>query len=212
MRRRIFKYKDREAFSTIQIERVFLRDANQIRSTSSGSSSVVSANQLTVQVPTATATSTDAKATTGLLANYAVLPAVNVYNVSIDCAEVAKKPITTLFNPIANQIYDVHCGVDFGNSAGKDSQGNEIPTRDLMGIISYDLGTCIEACSSINRFNDQNKVDATRNCRSVTFVTRMHESLSSQEANCFIKNGTPADIKTVTDPSAFFILSAALQE
>lgn len=165
-----------------------------------------------MQVPTATATSTDAKATTGLLANYAVLPAVNVYNVSVDCAELAQKPITTLFNPIANQIYDVHCGVDFGNSAGEDSQGNEVPTRDLMGIISYDLSTCIEACSSINRFNGQNKVDKTRNCRSVTFIARIHESLASQEANCFIKNGTPASIQTVTNPSAFYIISAALQE
>lgn len=163
-------------------------------------------------MPTATATATDAKATTGLLANYAVIPATNVYNLSFDCAELAKKVQTTVLNPIANQSYKLHCGIDFGTSPAEDANGKQVPVHDLLGIIQYDLGTCLEACSSINRFVNSNGLNETQNCRAVTFRARMHESLASQEANCWLKNGTPASIRTETDPNNFFVVSAALQE
>lgn len=164
-----------------------------------------------MQVPTATATSTAAGSTTGLLANYAVIPATNVYNVSFDCAELAKKVQTTVFNPRSNQSYKLYCGRDFGTSSTKDSNGKDVPISDLLGIIQYDLAGCLEACSSINRFVTANNLQDTHNCRSVTFSTRMHQALASQEANCWLKNGTPSSIEPNTNSADFFIVSAALQ-
>lgn len=127
------------------------------------------------------------------------------------CA-LAKKVQTTVLNPIANQSYKLHCGIDFGTSPAEDASGKQVPVHDLLGIIQYDLGSCLEACSSINRFSNANGLNETQHCRAVTFRTRMHESLASQEANCWLKNGTPASIRTETDPNNFFVVSAALQE
>lgn len=174
-------------------------------------SSINLAEQLTVQMPTATATSTEAGATNGLLANYAVVPATNVYDTLFDCEELAKKIQTTVFNPRSNQSYKLYCGKDIGTGTAKDSKGKDVPYLDLLGIIQYDLAGCLEACSSLNRFVAANDMGEARNCRSVVFRSKMHQALASQEANCWIKNGTPTSIEASSDQGPFFVVTAALQ-
>ena len=202
MTKGIFRISCRK-FSSTSATISFFSKADLVRITSA----IDLAEQLTVQVPTATATATAAGSTTGLLANYAVIPATNVYNVSFDCAELAKKVQTTAFNARSNQSYKLYCGKDFGTSLTKDSNGEDVPIHNLLGIIQYDLAGCLEACSSINRFVTAD----TQNCRSVTFIARMHQALASQEANCWLKNGTPSSIEPNTNPADFWIVSAALQ-
>jgi len=165
---------------------------------------------LTQQIPTATATSSEPGATNGLLANYAVVPATNVYDTSFDCEDLAKKIQTTVFNPRSNQSYKLFCGKDIGTGKTKNSKGNDVSYLDLFGIIQYDLAGCLEACSSLNRFVAANNLDETQNCRSVVFRSKMHEALATQEANCWIKNGTPPSIDSPSQ-GPFFIVTAALQ-
>lgn len=170
---------------------------------------------MTIPVPTATATSIDSLATNGLLANYAVIPATNVYNVSLDCEDLASKAQRTISHGASKQEFQVYCGLDFATAAGEDANGNAVPVLDLVSTIQYTLANCLEACASYNTRSDRNGFADSLRCRAVTFTSRLHEALSEQEGNCWIKNGTPADIDAlpvISDLGQFFVLSAALQE
>ena len=66
--------------------------------------------------------------------------------------------------------------------------GTDFAGHDIVGIISYSLSNCLQACVMYNLFYGEN------NCVAVHFAADMVSALSSNFANCWLKNGTEANL------------------
>ena len=99
--------------------------------------------------------------------------------------------------------FQQYCGIDFGSGAistTKDSNGKALVYVDLLGIIEYTLSDCLQACLNMNVNNDLYNRDSSMYCRSILFNSQLRNSVQNVGANCWIKNGTPADINPISFP------------
>jgi hypothetical protein len=72
-------------------------------------------------------------------------------------------------------------------------QINSTP-NNILGIIAYNLQTCVEACASYNAFNNPKdnggdiggQGDGTR-CKGFTYTNQMQFGLSNWKGNCWLK-------------------------
>ena len=146
-----------------------------------------------------------------LVTNYTVVPPSQVYNVPLDCEKLATSIQTTSVQTTSVRRYKIYCGVDFGNalpSTQSDSIGSPLLYTNLARVIAYSLNDCLEACSWLNFF-------ATEywGCHSVYYSSRLHDSLAfGSIGNCWLKNGTPADIASFEVNPDHYFLGAVEQE
>ena len=66
--------------------------------------------------------------------------------------------------------------------------GTDFAGHDIVGIISYSLDNCMQACVMYNVFYGENK------CVAVHFAADMDDSLAANYANCWLKNGTETNL------------------
>ncbi|KAH8908310.1 hypothetical protein BR93DRAFT_966388 [Coniochaeta sp. PMI_546] len=66
--------------------------------------------------------------------------------------------------------------------------GTDFAGHDIVGIISYSLQNCLQACVMYNLFYGDN------NCVAVHFTADMVGALAANFANCWLKNGTETNM------------------
>ena len=154
---------------------------------------------------TLTTTSSGASATT-LAVDYVLADSSQIYNLSLDCTDgqIVKD------NGKYQNTYVTYCGVDFSNHVV--SSLDQLLLVDILGITAYTLGDCLQACSDLNAYNEGLSRLSIMYCRSVLFGTDIRSLIASVGANCWIKNGTLANINSFLEALAGSILylSAAL--
>ena len=89
-----------------------------------------------------------------------------VDTVALDCPSLDMRVYTTLLGA----VFTIQCGLD-------------IYGGDIVGIIVYSLYDCINACSSMNSFNETE-------CKAVTFSSIMANAVNVNHANCWLKDNT----------------------
>lgn len=130
--------------------------------------------------------------------NYAPLPPGNINTVKFNgfCdknGELTRQPI---YNASGNAQFDLFCGQDFtsGLPALNPSTGaTDGRVRDMVAIVAYSVGSCIEACASMNELAIEDTPENPK-CQSVTFTSQMQASVNRQGGNCFLKNATLANL------------------
>jgi hypothetical protein len=155
----------------------------------------------------ATLTTTSSGTTaTALAVDYAPADQSHIYNLSLDCTD---GQIIKNSGRYKNN-YVTYCGVDFSNHVV--SSLDNLLLIDILGITAYTLGDCLQACSNLNAYNEDFARPSMTYCRSVVFNADLHDSITSVGANCWMKNGTPANIDILPREPAGSILylSAAL--
>lgn len=87
-----------------------------------------------------------------------------------------------------------YCGRNFGTHVTAnetDLMGKSLLLDDILGIIAYTLEDCLQACSVT---------------QGLYYNADIQFAVSEWGANCWIKNGTPADIASVlVYPSSIFL-------
>jgi hypothetical protein len=137
--------------------------------------------------PTAGATAISSASTSlpsaSSLSNYLAAEPYYVSSLSSTC----DSSTTSVTGPRA--IYDISCATDFG--AGDASAGDpSLIVADITALFAYSLLDCVYACDSANRFLGDNGADLGYKCESLTWRTDMAAINATENANCFLKNGT----------------------
>ncbi|KAI9155727.1 hypothetical protein HJFPF1_08316 [Paramyrothecium foliicola] len=136
--------------------------------------------------------------TGGLLIDYDVEAPSSIYNVTLDCDELAK----TTQRSGRFDSYSVFCRVDLLTGLRVDSDGNEFIMSDMVGLRAYRFQDCIDACSSTNALVDMKTTG--KGCKSVTFFNYLADSYE----NCWLKNGSVSAAQG--RPSEDYVISAVL--
>ncbi|KAI2643130.1 hypothetical protein GGS21DRAFT_135 [Xylaria nigripes] len=117
----------------------------------------------------------------GLILDYVVEPARNIYNVSVDCASLDNQVYTTS----KNENFMVYCDVNFGSGDLVDKDGKSVILADIIAMTAYSLTDCLQACSQFTAHSK--KWDVDNECGAVTFAKNM---ATHADGNCWLKNST----------------------
>lgn len=139
---------------------------------------------------------TYATTTSDLILNYVAEPTGRVYNIATDCENIPDGQI----RPPSSGIFSVYCNKDiaWGGVAKQRGANDEALTIiDIMGSISYSLTDCVQSCAVFN-----SKAEAfgrEDRCRSITFESNLNNAFESQQANCWLKNGSVSSADNMMD-------------
>ena len=124
-----------------------------------------------------------------------------MYVKSLDNPGCAQSRITVQYD----DQYDLFCGMDYQNNLPDEAESTKV-VADFVGIFAYSIEDCLYACSNANHFQGIWKV-GLQTCLGVTWNFNMASSNSSDNANCFIKNGTSSGIQCNNCISAKLVTS-----
>lgn len=141
--------------------------------------------------------------------SYAPLPPSNINSLKFNgfCNQNGELTRPSIYNTSGNTQFDLFCGSDFtsGLPALNPSTGaTDGRVRDIIAIVAYSVGNCIEACASMNKLAIQVDFQNPR-CQSVTFSSKMKTFLSEQGGNCFLKNATLASLNQANDDDSTYV-------
>jgi hypothetical protein len=146
---------------------------------------------------TAPSQTTYSTTTSGLLLNYRAEPTDHIFSLDAPC-DTAKQ----IF-PQSGNAFSIYCNKDVGNGgyAAQTGLNNErLIIIDILGTIAYSIADCVQGCASYNRYLARWKWgDQPGMCRSVTFNPNVTTSITANGGNCFLKNGTVSDEKSLYD-------------
>ena len=159
---------------------------------------------------TASAATSSGIATATPVTNYAVPAPSDVSSVSFNCQDGVIQEST-----FYKGAFEVYCGTDFGGpsaSTSTDSNGSALNYVDILGLLVYSSSSCMQACLELNYWGDLLGRPSPEYCRAIHFSAELSSALSENGANCWLKNGTPADAGSfpVGDPTTG--LSATLNQ
>lgn len=127
-----------------------------------------------VSAPTAAAASAAANTSTNATSTTSGL-VVPTGTLALDCPNLDQAGQQTIRIGTYTWYFNSMCGTDFAG-------------HNIVGIISYSLNNCMQACVMYNVFYNENR------CVAVHFAADMVGSLASNHANCWLKNGTEANL------------------
>lgn len=126
------------------------------------------------------------------MVDYQVLAPRVVFNTSDNCSTLSSSQQSTNAGPEKFSIYcgkDLNVGLDSTQNGGN---GNPLIITDLVALIAYTFSDCMMACS---QYNDKAATwGREERCQSVNYNTHLSDSVSADAANCWLKNGTVAEI------------------
>ena len=134
----------------------------------------------------------------------------DVASVSFNCQD-GIVPESTHFSA----DFHVYCGTDFGTglaSTTKDSGGNTLNYIDILGVIAYSTSLCMQACLELNNWGESLDRPSADYCRAIHFSAELSSAVGQLGANCWLKNGTPADAGSVPVGDTSTGLSATLEQ
>lgn len=175
-----------------------LRDSSLSTTQTSCNTTVSVLDQATSATRTSSVSgqSTFATTTSGLILNYVAEPTGRVYNIATDCENIPDGQI----RPPSSGVFSVYCNKDiaWGGVAQQRGANNEALTIiDIMGSISYSLTDCIQSCAVFN--SKAQSFGREDRCRSITFESNLNDAFESQQANCWLKNGSVSSADNMID-------------
>ncbi|KEF57239.1 uncharacterized protein A1O9_05156 [Exophiala aquamarina CBS 119918] len=138
--------------------------------------------------------------------NYVPLSSSQISNLSFSCEDGRVVQNSGKFLG----TYTTYCGRNFGTHVTAnetDLTGKSLLLDDILGIIAYTLEDCLQTCSVT-----QGLATSPMPCRSLYYNADIQFAVSEWGANCWIKNGTPADIASVPVYPNTIFLSATLND
>lgn len=179
-----------------------LRDSSLSITPISCNATISPLDQSTSVIATANATVgvsgqlTYATTTSGLILNYVAEPTGRVYNIATDCESIPDGQI----RPPSSGVFGIYCNKDiaWGGVAKQKGPNNETLTIiDIVGSISYSLTDCVQSCAVFN--SKAQSFGREDRCRSITFESKLNDAFESQQANCWLKNGSVSSPDNMMD-------------
>jgi hypothetical protein len=109
-----------------------------------------------------------------------------VVNLELECPE--KMNDETRYKSNKGYEFKWWCGVD-SLQGDKAKEGGVI--FDYLGIFSYSIDDCMEACGNMILKDDDYNTGVR--CKSVVFSKRMSVALNGVNGNCWLKNGSKSE-------------------
>ncbi|EXJ93822.1 hypothetical protein A1O1_02215 [Capronia coronata CBS 617.96] len=104
-----------------------------------------------------------------------------------------------------NVAFDLFCGVDMQNSI-PDLTDSSLVVADVVGLFAYSITDCLYACANARHFvslwGQDHEGGNMQTCKGVTWNFEMAASNTSDQANCWLKNGTSNGFQSNTCISA----------
>ncbi|KIX09729.1 uncharacterized protein Z518_00810 [Rhinocladiella mackenziei CBS 650.93] len=101
--------------------------------------------------------------------------------------------------------FDLFCGVDMSSSL-QDDTDTSLVVADFTALFAYSITDCLYACSNaiyfVERWGQDTEGGNMQSCKGVTWNYQMAQSNTSDNANCWLKNGTSTGYQCNTCISA----------
>jgi hypothetical protein len=143
-----------------------------------------------------------------IFTNYAVPTPSNIDSVAFNYQDGSVQE-----NTYYQGTFQIYCGTDFGSnqaSQSKDSSGNTLNYGDVLNILAYSASECMQACLEVNHWNNMLARPSSMLCQTVHFTSLLSQGLTQNGANCWLKNGIPANVASFQNNNDLAVLSAIL--
>ena len=165
------------------------------------SSSTASSDSSTGVVSSACpAASTDVN---GNIIDFAPPPIDSISSLDLDLKSLDGTTPTTSWSGYKYHVTSYH-DLTSGGDTVQTSDGGPLELFDMFRVVAYTLDDCLEACSATYK----STVLGGARCLSITMNNKIWEAVDGQGGNCFLKNGTVADV--TSRPECTSCLSAQL--
>lgn len=114
---------------------------------------------------------------------YSPKPARQVTNLTLPCSE--EKQDSTYNSPNTAYGFKISCYTNLGWNSQSQEGGRVV---DIAAIIAYTIEDCMDACAQMTRYDGNQKTGAV--CKSIVFNRELSDSIRSEGANCWLKNGS----------------------